>query len=287
MEIRAESRGYLLEDYRLFHLSDAQGTKIDYHYHEFCKLLFLRSGSGWYVVEGRRYFLEAGDIVLLPSHCVHRPDFESGMPYERTIVYVDPEFLSHNSTSDCDLQQILSGEWGNVLRPDAHNRKQLFSMVDHLEQVLAAKGYGQEIISNTVLLQLFVALGKVLQNPRAVHPTPIEPTSERILKIQRYIDAHLEEDISIDLLAEQFYISKYHMMRQFRSETGMSIHSYLLERRLFLARERINQGVQATDSCFRSGFRSYSSFTRAYAKYFGTTPTGRADRTVLREETYE
>ena len=41
-----EKRGYLLEDFRLFHLQDAQGTKIDFHYHEFCKLLLLRSGAG-------------------------------------------------------------------------------------------------------------------------------------------------------------------------------------------------------------------------------------------------
>lgn len=287
MEISAENRGYLLEDYRLFHLKDAQGTKIDYHYHEFCKLLLLRSGSGHYMVEGRRYVLEAGDIVLLPSRCVHRPDFESGIAYERTIVYIDPDFLSRYSTTDCDLLQVLSGEWGNVLRPDSRCRKQIYALADRLEHTLETLGYGQGIISNTVLLQLLVEIGKALQNPQAVHPTPIEPASGRVSEIQRYIDAHLEEDLTIGEIARQFYISKYHMMRQFRSETGISIHAYLLERRLFLARERISQGMRATDSCFQSGFRSYSSFTRAYAKRFGTTPTGRADRSVLREETFE
>ena len=54
MESTYQKRGYLLEDFRLFHLRDAQGIQTDYHYHEFCKLLFLYSGSGSYAVEGQR-----------------------------------------------------------------------------------------------------------------------------------------------------------------------------------------------------------------------------------------
>ena len=47
-----EKRGYLLEKFRLFHLSSLGGTKVDFHYHEFCKLLLLVSGRGGYVVDG-------------------------------------------------------------------------------------------------------------------------------------------------------------------------------------------------------------------------------------------
>ena len=97
-------------------------------------------------------------------------------------------------------------------------------------------------------------------------------------------DEHLAEDLSIESLSEEFFISKYHMMRLFRQETGQSIHAYLSDRRLLHARDLITQGFSATDSCFRSGFGSYSSFTRAYAKRFGTTPTGRSTQL---DETYE
>ena len=63
-----QKRGYLLEDFRLFHLRDASGIQTDYHYHEFCKLLVVYSGSGGYTVEGHRYLLKPGDLVLLGSH---------------------------------------------------------------------------------------------------------------------------------------------------------------------------------------------------------------------------
>ena len=97
----------------------------------------------------------------------------------------------------------------------------------------------------------------------------------------------MAEDISIETLAEQFFISKFHMMRLFKQETGRSIYDYLQERRLLHARDLIRQGVSATDSCFQSGFRSYSSFTRAFAKHFGTTPTGRKGSSAPADETYE
>ena len=58
-----EKRGYLSEEFRLFHLKDARGATVGFHYHEFYKLVFLLSGSGSYNVEGRHYQLVSGDIV--------------------------------------------------------------------------------------------------------------------------------------------------------------------------------------------------------------------------------
>ena len=59
-----EKRGYLLENFRLFHLRSEQETKVDVHEHEFCKLLMLVSGKGSYVVDGHRYALQPGDAIL-------------------------------------------------------------------------------------------------------------------------------------------------------------------------------------------------------------------------------
>jgi AraC-like DNA-binding protein len=76
------------------------------------------------------------------------------------------------------------------------------------------------------------------------------------------------------------------MMRQFRRETGFTVHAYLQQRRLLHARDLMEKGMRATEACYRSGFRSYSSFTRAYGSFFGTTPTGRAGAGE-QEEDYE
>ncbi len=286
MEPVYEKRGYLLEDFRLFHLQDAQGTKIDYHYHEFHKLLLLRSGSGSYSVEGQRYAITAGDIVLVGRRCVHRPEFEPGVPYERTIIYISPEFLQSHSTEDCSLEDCFSGNPSHVLRLPEKQRRKLTALADTLEQELSGNGYGRVILSNGLLLGLLVEIGRALQQDGPA-PEPITPHNSRVLDILRYLDAHLTEDITIDDLAEQFYLSKYHMMRIFRKETGDSIHGYLTDRRLLHAKDLIAKGKSATEACFLSGWHSYSSFTRAYSKRFGTTPTGRNDAAVRADETYE
>ncbi len=279
-----ESRGYLLDDYRLFHLSEPQKGKIEYHYHEFCKLLLLRSGSGGYWVDGQRYTLQAGDMVLIGSHCVHRPDFEENVPYERIIIYISPEFLRRESAEGCDLERIFSGERGHILRLEEPDRRKLVQLVSRLEQELSGDAYGRVILCNGMLLRLLVEIGRGLQSHDAIQASPLTLRSGRIPEMLRYIENHLAEDLDNDTLAREFYISKYHMMRQFRQETGQSIHDYLTERRLIHARELIAQGMSATESCFQSGFRSYSSFTRAYNKRFGRTPTGRSNQL---DETYE
>ncbi len=280
-----EKRGYLVEDFRLFHLRDARGTRPEYHYHEFHKVLLLLSGSGSYVVEGSRYLLQPGDLVLVGKGCVHRPEFASDCPYERIILYISPEFVQRYSDSACDLADCFDGKWGHVLRPEEAARRELFGIAQQLERELLDTEYGGTVLSRHFLVQLLVEIGR--QQRRCDRPAPMAAGSDRVLQMLSYLNAHAAEDLSIDDLAEQFFLSKYHMMRLFRRETGSTIHAYLTERRLMLARDYIRQGLKTTDACYRSGFRSYCSFTRAYAKRFGTSPTGRLDPPRMPEDLRE
>ena len=275
MEEVYEKRGYLLEEFRLFHLKDDRGTNVDYHYHDFYKLVFLLSGSGSYVVEGRRYALTPGDIVLVGSRCVHKPEFAQGVSYERIILYISPDFLSSNSTADYRLEDCFSGARGHVLRPTDEFRRLFLSHMLRLESEMGGSSPARVILSRCTLLRSLVDVETELGRTGSDLPCPVVPRDSKILDILRYLDENLVEDISIDDLASRFYISKYHMMRRFREETGTSIHTYLSDKRLLLARDLIQNGESATDACFHSGFRSYSAFSRAYGKLFGATPTGR------------
>jgi len=265
-----EKRGYLQENFRLFHLSTPQAPNVELHYHEFCKLLLLVKGRGSYVVEGQRYLLQPGDAVLIGSRRVHRPELEAEVPYERIILFLSPEFLQRFSTEEFRLAQCFEGE--PVLRLREPGRRRLFDLAAALERDLAGEEYGREVLSTGDLLRLLV---HVMRQQRCRGVRPVETRNSRVLEMMRYIDAHLEEELDIDTLAEAFYISKYHMMRLFRRETGSTVGDYLTRRRLLRARDLIDRGMRATEACYRSGFGSYSSFTRAYSKYMGSTPTGR------------
>lgn len=278
-------QGYLLEDFRLFHLGSEAGVKTEYHYHEFCKLVLLISGSGNYWIEGQRYSLQPGDIVLVGNNCIHKPEFEPGIPYERIIIYISPEFLKRMSAPDGDLTECFRGQPGHVLRTE--KGRKLHRLAAELEQELSDDGFGRQILGRTLLLRLLVEITRELRRGENPQPKPRPVTDDRVRGIMAYIDAHLTEELSVELLAERFFWSKYHMMRRFRAETGSSICHYITQRRLMLAKDLIAQGYPATESCFRAGFGSYCSFTRTYGKFFGTTPTGRKCAAVPAEEGLE
>ena len=280
-------RGYLLEEFRLFHLKDAKGAEMEFHYHEFCKLVLLVSGQGEYTVEDRHYALQAGDILLIGSHQVHRPEFPPGAEYERIIFYIAPEFLKKQSTTECTLGELFDGACGHVLRLDEKRYKKLLELALELEGELTKKRYGSGVMGNCLLLQFLVKLGRYREKGQLQTEKPFSVSDERIRGMLTFIENHLSEELAIDALAEQFYISRFHMMRLFKQETGQSVYGYITERRLFYARELMRQGHPATESCFQAGFGSYSSFTRAYGKRFGTTPTGRNGKYISMDEEME
>lgn len=282
-----QKRGFLLENFRLFHLRSQRGAQVEYHYHEFCKVLLLVQGSGAYFIDGQRYLLQSGDIVLIGNRSIHRPELDQDAPYERIILYISPEYLQRESTEECSLLSLFSGEKGHVLRLKEGRRKKIFQMARLLEGDLEGEGFGREILSNTGMLRLLVEIGRNRDRTEAFGPSPVMPRSQRIREILRYIDEHLSEDLDAERLARAFFISKYHMMRLFRRETGTTIHLYTTQKRLIRAKELMDSGMRATEACYQCGFRSYSSFTRAYSKHLGTTPTGRAGAGYARGEDYE
>ena len=102
MEQNYVQRGYLHEDFRLFHLRGAMEESVDWHYHTFHKIIEFLGGESGYGVEGKQYLLQPGDLVLVPQGCIHRPEAEPNAPYERRILYLSPEFLRRAGGS-CDL----------------------------------------------------------------------------------------------------------------------------------------------------------------------------------------
>lgn len=276
-------QGYLLEKFRLFHLSSPGGARTEFHYHEFCKILLLLSGSGGYVIDGARYLLRPGDVVLVRDGSIHRPELDGDVAYQRVILYIDPNFLAAASTEDCDLRAIFDG---HVLRPGEKGQRVLAELTRVLEQELAGESVGREIASTAALLRLLVEIAR-LQSRGTGLTAEDTPRDSRVEAILGYLDNHLAEELDIDSIARRFFLSRYHMMRLFRQETGTTIHLYITQKRLLMARELIHGGMKATQACYQSGFRSYSSFTRAAQKYLGSTPTGRPGQQPWEEELLE
>ena len=100
-------RGYLNDPYRLFHLRDDRALKLDYHYHEFDKLVLLLGGRVTYHIEGKCYPLQPMDILLVSRNLIHLPVVEDGQGYERMVLWLGRDFMSRYSTPDADLSDCF------------------------------------------------------------------------------------------------------------------------------------------------------------------------------------
>ena len=268
-------KGYLNEEFRLFHLRDVGVEEMEYHYHEFDKIVIFLSGTASYIVEGRSYFLQPGDVLLVSHHLIHKPVIDPNDPYERVVIYLDPGFIRSHSTKDTDLSacfRLARRRQFALMRPEGEERERLQTQLAALEQAVTDKEFGCELLAQTQFLQMMIHLNRAMDRD---HTDRDEQASRHDPKIERalsYINEHLSENLSVDVLAGQVYVSKYHFMRRFKELTGCSVHQYITQKRLLAAARLLSSGVSAQNTCARCGFQDYSAFQRAFRRQFGMTP---------------
>lgn len=275
-----EKTGYLNSNFKIFHLVDKGMTPIGFHFHDFHKILLLMKGNVSYCVEGRIYDLQADDIVFVPAGEVHRPVLHDTAIYERIIIYISKDYLNTYRTDNYDLAQCLieaHQKQSHVLRVPAFGTTKLGQIVRELEQSLDSNEYANELYHNLLFLEFMIQLNRVAIHD-GIEYLSNSSSNKKMIDVIDYLNEHLTDDLSIDFLAETFYLSRYHLMHAFKEETGYTIGNYLSTKRLLLARDRIRQGEPITNVCYECGFRNYSTFSRAYKKNFGCSPREQLSR---------
>ncbi|MEI3090063.1 MAG: AraC family transcriptional regulator [Oscillospiraceae bacterium] len=219
---------------------------------------------------GQAISAPAGGSVLVPQGCIHRPEAEPNAPYERRILYLSPEFLRRAGGS-CDLAACFDRareEFRFVVHPADGTGGAQLAALEHAEREDA---FGRELLAQSLLFQFLIGLNRAMADDLLQYAKPAA-YDRKIEAILRYLSEHLTEPVSIDDLAARFFVSKYHMMRQFRAQTGYTIHGYLTGKRLMFARAMIAAGTPVLQASEESGFGDYSAFLRAYRKQFGAAP---------------
>lgn len=266
-----EKKGYLNSEFKLFHLTDQESHEIEYHYHDFDKITIFIKGTVNYMVEGKSYELKPYDIVLVKHNDIHRLSVDASTVYERIIVYISPGFMNAYKTDSYDLSfcfQRAVKEHSNVLRIPSLEKSSLFKAILRLEKSFLDDGYAAELYRQVLFLEFMIHLNRAAAKNH-LEFIDTDNCNAKIVQILQYINEHLDGDLAIDTLARHFYISKYHMMRQFKQETGYTIGNYITQKRLLLAKELILSGVPGTQACFDCGYHDYSTFSRAYRGLFG------------------
>lgn len=269
-------RGYLKEDFRLFHLKDSRAQKLEYHYHEFDKLILLLQGKVTYVVEGVTYFLKPWDILLVQHNLIHKPIIDPGEPYERIVLWLGRDWVRSRSDSGepLDICFDLTRERGfHLLRTGAEQRPRYMQLIQSLEGALREREFGAARMADTLCQQLFITVNRDILRDRTAQDQRdsyrVDPKMEEIL---RYISQNLSEDLSVDWLAGRFYISRYYLMHRFKAVTGYTVHQYISQKRLLRAAELIRSGVPVMKAAEQAGFGEYSTFLRAFQNTFHMSP---------------
>lgn len=270
-----EKKGYLYDDFRMFHLKEEHPKQVGFHYHDFYKILIFISGNVNYIVEGKSYKLKPYDMVFVNRNEIHRPEVDTKEGYERIVFYISREYLDKHKTKQYDLaacfQESLKQE-SCVARLPAMQNTRILEIVDRIEENGKEERYAGQLFANVLFMEFMILLNRACMEGECSFQHTVS-YNQKMIELLQYINGHLCEELSIDDLAEHIYISKYHMMRQFKEETGYTIHQYITEKRVLRAKNMMQAGISATEACYACGFKDYSTFSRAFKNRMEKSPS--------------
>lgn len=261
-------------DFECYHYIDDSPLYIPFHDHEFYEIFFFLSGNASYIIEGRTYQLRAGDILLTDNKDIHRPVVYKGKTYERFVLWIDPVFLSDLSSEDCDLTSCFyasSEKKYKLIRPDGSTLTHLKSIFEKMLESCKSSEFGCNLLSKIYLTEFLVYLN------RAYFATGEDiikdiTQNKKINEVIEYINNHLNEELTLDILSNAVYVSKSHLGHLFKTYTGLTLYQYIIKKRLTTARNMLKMNTPAIEACMSCGFTDYSNFLKAFKREFGTSP---------------
>ena len=267
---KADKRGYLREEFRLFHPKGREGSAFPYHYHEFHKILLLLSGSLTYLVEGRTYTLRPGDLLMIPAHAIHQPVIDPESVYDRVVLWIQPQAIGEQGLDECFQRCAKAGSY--LLAREEYEYPRLSELLKTLEVSVRGEDLRDDVLSDALLRQILVLLCRFTASLGISNGTARAFSDPKIDEILRYINSNLEDDLSIDALSARFFLSRSRLMHRFKQVTGCPVHQYVLQKRLILAAKLLQEGCSVTRAAERSGFSDYSAFLRSFRRAYHVPP---------------
>lgn len=261
-------------DLEIFYYHDINLNHISCHQHEYYEFYFFLEGNVEYQTGSLSYPLQYGDYLLIPPGVPHRPIVQStDVPYRRFVLWMSCDFYQSLQDTDPDFSYGFDyTEKQKCCRFQTDfitGRKLQGLLMDILEEKNSSRAF-RELRIRTMAASFLLEINRLVFDSN----NKVSPSYEHALylNICDYINNHLNENLSLDTLASFFYVSKFHISHIFKDSMGISLHQYIVKKRLQASKNGILSGIPFNQVIYQYGFHDYTSFYRAFKKEFGLSP---------------
>lgn len=269
------------KDYDIHYNCDHSLKSIDNHSHDYYEFYFLISGNITYSIENTQYILQSGDVLLIsPGQSHHALINDLNDKYERYVLWLKPDYIESLSSSFTNL--LLPFNKANFFGIHLHLSRELQMIIINLLQMLLmqinSQEYGADLLANVYITELLIHIARIKLYQHQTYSEKDFDNNDIVFNTLNYISEHINEIITIDDIANVLFISKSHLSKVFTGYMGISIHQYIVKKKLYLVKQELLLGHSIESVCSFYQFGNYSSFYRAFKNEFGMSP-----RALLKE----
>lgn len=272
-----DERQYMIhENYEVYEKHGAPIGASAFHYHNFYEIIYVLEGEYSSLIENQVYHLKKGDFLLINQNVMHKYEYVEHKhdSSKRIILWITRDMLENLGVAQMDLTACFSNAPSRAYHFPIYYEEILrgylmrLALSDMIEEIPGARS----IMDRGHLTLFFGYLNTLCNRPEYIYDKEELVSHPLVEQVTRYCDTHISEKITTEDLAEYVHMSKYHFLRKFKEITGVTVHSFITNKRLIRACEEIRKGTGIQEVSQNCGFSDYSSFLRNFKNAFGVSP---------------
>lgn len=274
LQTQFSTRQYMIsQDFEIYYYNDTTLKKVPLHEHDYYEFYFFLEGDVSIQIDSGLYRVSCGDIMLIPPGIRHCPVIHStNSPYRRFVFWISKayaEYLMNQSADYIYLMDYVHTRKKYIFHWDQITFNGIQSRAMRLIEEMHSDRFGKNAQIHLLVNDLVLHLNRLVYEKQHFSRKTEDSLYQNLCT---FIEDHLEEDLSLERLAQVFFVSKYHISHVFKDNLGLSIHQYITKKRLERCHEALLSSSSITDAYQTFGFGDYSSFYRAFKKEYGVSP---------------